>query len=158
MNANPQARFVSALWARLPHGPLVGREALKVIMRHANLGAGDFATAEAILAMLVVSGAVKARAGSKPNEYVYERAAVLPDWPDNGPGSDLYNARLRLEHERELEEVERERQRRFEESPQALERRMWERFVDERLDRALGPLRDEIARLREQVGNTEVAA
>jgi hypothetical protein len=91
---------------------------------------------------------------------MYEKAGTFPPFVDRGPGSPAYNEYLKQRHEEELAQQERDRQRQWENSPMALERRMHEQFIQESLRpvrQELAELRAEVAQLRERLGS-EVAA
>jgi hypothetical protein len=153
--ANPQARYVTAVWRRLPAGTLSKSAAMDAVKRAAQIAEWDNAGAEVVLGTLVQARAVVATQKPGTREFTYEKAATLPQWPDMSPGSPArreYEQRLAREaEEARLRDLDRARQDQFANSVLGLQQRELQKFVTAAVTAELAPLVAEVAALREQV-------
>ena len=134
-------RRLKTLWRALPHGPLTERAMDETLITAGGLYDGDWAGASALRCTLTLCRAVLVRRGDAPSELVYERAEQFPELVEARYGSEAYNrileAQHRAQHERDLAELEAERKRMWEASPQKAEHDRLMRLIDERTDARL---------------------
>jgi hypothetical protein len=156
---NPQAKFVKKLYYGLPSGKWTEEGLSKEVLRILDRDKGDYALASALIRTLLNAGAITLRDGK------YQKADRLPDWPRIDYGTEAFNEELRKLSEAEQKrfaEVDEQRKQEYENSPAATERRLMERFIDQRViayvDKRLAPLEAELKALRELIAEREAQA
>jgi hypothetical protein len=154
---NAQGKFVTRIWQRLPGGELQEQQLDTAIIAAAGIYEGDLALASAIRGTLTASGAVTVRQGSD-GALVYRRAERLPEWKPIDLGTEAFNANLKRASDQEqqrLRELDRQREREFENSPLGIERQMIIGLVNATVAEPTAGLRAELDQLREQIAELQ---
>lgn len=138
--APARGKWLKGVWARIPDRPFAERELDERILELTGAYAGDYAYAAAVRGSLVAAQAVSVRQGDG-GKLEYRRAVKWIEWPDNGPGSEGWNAEMRRRHEADMRMLERERELAWETSDAKREQDRLIALIDERIDTRLGELR-----------------
>ena len=150
-----RANWLKRIWNRLPNDEWLTEPAFDELLIEATNSPGDYAFASAVRTTLVNARAVEVRQrGGREYEY---RRGEWTDWPENGPGSEAYNAELQRQH-REHEEIMRQRdelqRQRLADSPLGVQRRQILELIDQAVDARLRPLEETVAQLLTQLNGT----